>query len=127
MLKGRAFIQRNPVKFQQAQYAYGAVRVLTAAVETSGKKRWLVYILLTAAGLLYTGISTDPARRLQEHEAGKKGARSLRGKGPLQIVFLTHAADRSAASILEARIKRMSRARKLQLISGEYKLPASIP
>jgi putative endonuclease len=78
----------------------------------------------TAAGLLYTGISTDPARRLQEHQAGKKGARSLRGKGPLQIVFLAGVEDRSAASILEARIKRLSRAQKLQLISGELALSA---
>jgi putative endonuclease len=81
---------------------------------------WQVYMLLTAAGLLYTGISTDPARRLKEHEAGKRGARSLRGKGPLQIVFLASAADRSAASILEARIKRLSKTEKLQLIRGAF-------
>lgn len=87
---------------------------------------WQVYIVRTAAGLLYTGISTDPARRLQEHAAGKKGARSLRGKGPLIIVFLASAADRSAASILEARIKRLDRTRKLQLISGELSL-SSLP
>lgn len=91
---------------------------MTVAVKTRTPS-WQVYIVLTAAGVLYTGISTDPARRLREHEAGKKGARSLRGKGPLQIVFLADAADRSAASILEARIKRMSRAEKLQLIRGQ--------
>jgi putative endonuclease len=90
---------------------------LTQAVKTRSSS-WQVYIVLTAAGLLYTGISTDPARRLKEHEAGKKGARSLRGKGPLKIVFLADAADRSAASILEARIKRMSRQEKLKLIHG---------
>jgi putative endonuclease len=78
-----------------------------------------VYIIRTAAGLLYTGISTDPLRRLQEHESSKKGARSLRGKGPLQIVFQAYAADRSIASILEARIKRLSRAQKLLLIRGD--------
>jgi putative endonuclease len=94
---------------------------LTAAVKIRAGN-WQVYIVLTAAGLLYTGISTDPARRLQEHEAGKKGARSLRGKGPLQIVFLAPAADRSAASILEARIKRLSKTQKLQLISGALEL-----
>ncbi len=97
------------------------IKALTVVVETRNSD-WQVYIVLTAAGLLYTGISTDPARRLQEHEAGKKGARSLRGKGPLKIVFLASAADRSAASILEARIKRLDKARKLQLISGELAL-----
>ena len=98
---------------------------MTAAVETSAKTSWQLYIVQTAAGLLYTGISTDPARRLAEHEAGKKGARSLRGKGPLQIVFRIAVANRSVASILEARIKRMSRTQKLQLISGDDALWAT--
>lgn len=92
------------------------------AAEKARNSDWQVYIVQTAAGLLYTGISTDPARRLQEHEAGKIGARSLRGKGPLQIVFLCGVADRSAASILEARIKRLSRTQKLQLVRGELVL-----
>ncbi|MGV3591880.1 MAG: GIY-YIG nuclease family protein [Gammaproteobacteria bacterium] len=91
---------------------------MTEAVPTR-VEAWQVYIVQTAAGLLYTGISTDPVRRLREHESGRKGARSLRGKGPLRIVYVTPAADRSAASILEARIKRLSRAQKLKLIAGE--------
>ena len=91
---------------------------MTEAVPTP-VETWQVYIVQTAAGLLYTGISTDPVRRLREHESGRKGARSLRGKGPLRIVYVTPAADRSAASILEARIKRLSRAQKLKLIAGE--------
>lgn len=91
---------------------------------TTRADTWQVYIVQTAAGLLYTGISTDPVRRLREHESGRKGARSLRGKGPLQIVYVTPAADRSAASILEARIKRLKRAQKLQVINGELSLAA---
>lgn len=98
---------------------------MTEAVSTR-VETWQVYILQTAAGLLYTGISTDPVRRLREHESGRRGARSLRGKGPLQIVYVTPAADRSAASILEARIKRLSRAQKLQLIAGSA-LSSSLP
>lgn len=94
---------------------------MTAARATRAGN-WHVYIVLTAAGLLYTGISTDPARRLREHEAGKKGARSLRGKGPLKIVFLATAANRSAASILEARIKALTRVEKLRLISGKLRI-----
>lgn len=84
-----------------------------------------MYIVQTAAGLLYTGISTDPARRLREHQSGKKGARSLRGKSPLKIVYQTAAADRSTASVLEARIKRFTRAQKLQLINSELELAES--
>lgn len=106
------------------QRGNGALKgVLTEATEPR-LASWHVYIVQTAAGLLYTGISTDPARRLLEHQSGKKGARSLRGKSPLQIVFQTTVADRSAASVLEARIKRLTRAQKLQLISGTLELAA---
>ncbi|HEY0963172.1 MAG TPA: GIY-YIG nuclease family protein [Pseudomonadales bacterium] len=90
-----------------------------ATREARGENRWQVYIVQTAAGLLYTGISTDPVRRLREHESGRKGARALRGKGPLQVVYVMPAASRSEASILEARIKRLDRAQKLRIISGE--------
>lgn len=77
---------------------------------------WFVYMLRTARGLLYTGISTDPERRLSEHEGGARGARSLRGKGPLQLVWRRGMPDRASASVLEARIKRLSRSRKLELV-----------
>lgn len=80
---------------------------------------WYVYLVRTAAGALYTGISTDTARRLTEHESGARGARSLRGKGPLQLVFQIEAGTRSSASTLEARIKKLSRKQKLELVSGK--------
>lgn len=80
---------------------------------------WHVYLIRTAAGLLYTGISTDPERRLLEHGAGTRGSRMLRGKGPLQLVFRKPAGTRSMASKLEARIKKLSRLQKLQLVSGQ--------
>lgn len=78
--------------------------------------RWFVYILRTAAGHLYTGISTDPRRRLQEHASGKNGARSLRGKGPLTLQWQQEAADRSQASRLEAAIKKLGKADKEEII-----------
>lgn len=87
--------------------------------------QWYVYVLRTAAGLLYTGISTDPARRLGEHQGGRRGARSLRGKGPLTLLWQIPAPDRASASVLEARIKRLSRARKLALVAGEQVPPVS--
>ena len=45
---------------------------------------WSLYLIRDAAGRLYTGISTDVARRLAEHAAGR-GARALRGRGPLAL------------------------------------------
>ena len=57
---------------------------------------WFVYLVRTGAGALYAGISTDPERRLRQHQSGK-GARALRGKGPLTLVWRQGVADKGAA------------------------------
>ena len=83
---------------------------------------WYLYILRTSSGSLYTGITTDPERRLFEHESGK-GAKSLRGKGPFVRELCAAVADRSAALSLEARIKKMKKSEKEALIRGESAVP----
>lgn len=85
---------------------------------------WYLYLVRTASGSLYTGITTDVERRFAEHQSGApKGARSLRGKGPLTLAFQATAGDRSRALKLEWQVKRWPKARKEALISGEYSLP----
>ncbi len=76
---------------------------------------WFVYILRCRDGTLYTGITTDLARRLAAHRAGT-GARYTRARRPLRLVWREPQPDRSAAARREAQIKRMPRARKLALI-----------
>jgi putative endonuclease len=66
---------------------------------------------------MYTGIATDVARRLAEHEDGIKGAKYLRGKGPLKLVYQQSIGDRSLASKIECRIKRLSREEKTDMDS----------
>ena len=95
--------------------------------QTTAAGRWFVYMLSTAAGTLYTGISTDPPRRLREHMGGARGARSLRGKSPLQLVFQHPVADRGTATKLEARIKKLERRDKLRLLSGELDPATLLP
>ncbi|MBU2874934.1 GIY-YIG nuclease family protein [Marinobacter salexigens] len=85
---------------------------------------WFVYMVRTARGALYTGITTDVPRRFAEHQAGApKGARSLRGKGPLELVLSLPAGDRSRASKLEWHIKQWPRQRKEALVLGKLSLP----
>ncbi|WP_336699617.1 GIY-YIG nuclease family protein [Pantoea dispersa] len=79
---------------------------------------WQLYMLQTAAGMLYTGITTDVNRRLQQHQQGR-GARALRGRGPLTLVFHCAAGDRAAASRLEYQVKQLSRAQKLLLVAQQ--------
>ena len=81
-----------------------------------------LYIVRCADGTLYTGIAADVARRVVEHEQGVRGAKFLRGKGPLEIVFEEAVGNRAAASRLEYRVKRLSRPQKLELIMGRRRL-----
>ena len=77
---------------------------------------WHVY-LLDCDGRLYTGISTDPARRLKEHAAGTgRGARFTRTASEITLQYAVAIGDRSLASKVEARIKRLKRAEKLGLV-----------
>ena len=78
-----------------------------------------LYILRCADGSLYTGIALDVARRLEEHRNGTRGAKDLRGRTPLELVFEQPAGDRAAAQRLEHRVKRLSRTEKEALIGGD--------
>jgi putative endonuclease len=73
---------------------------------------WHLYVLRTAAGHLYTGITTDVARRFKEHHEGVRGAKALRGKGPLTLLHHEAIGERGDALRLEAQVKRLSPAGK---------------
>jgi putative endonuclease len=78
---------------------------------------WHVYILRCADGTLYTGIATDLARRLAEHNSDDAlGARYTRSRRPVELVYSEDCADRAEASRREFAIKRLARAAKLALI-----------
>jgi predicted GIY-YIG superfamily endonuclease len=78
-------------------------------------KPWFVYVLRCTDGSLYTGVSTDPLRRFEEHRQGK-GARYTRVRPPEALVYAERAADRGAALSREAAIKKLRRPDKLMLI-----------
>jgi putative endonuclease len=75
-----------------------------------------VYILTCSDGSLYTGITTDVERRLHEHNSTSRGAKYTRARRPVTLAVTWPAADRSAALREEARIKRLTRKQKLELI-----------
>jgi putative endonuclease len=76
---------------------------------------WSVYLLRCSDGSIYTGIATDVTRRLAEHEAGVQGAKYLRGRGPLEVVYQQEIGDRSLATRIEHRVKRFPRGYKLDV------------
>ncbi|MDX8382640.1 MAG: GIY-YIG nuclease family protein [Ghiorsea sp.] len=79
---------------------------------------WHLYMIRCKNNMLYTGITTDVARRLAEHELGK-GAKFLRGKAPLTLVFHMEAGNHSQALQLEIRIKKLSKSNKETLIEQQ--------
>lgn len=84
------------------------------------EQQWFLYIIRTASGQLYTGISVDPLRRLRQHNGELKGgAKALRGKGPLQLVYQQTFSDRASASKAEYHLKQQSKAAKERLISEQ--------
>ncbi|MBE7550456.1 MAG: GIY-YIG nuclease family protein [Anaerolineales bacterium] len=74
-----------------------------------------VYMVECADQTLYTGWTTDVARRLKAHNAGR-GARYTQQRGPVRLVYLEELPDRRTALKRELQIKRMSRGDKLKLI-----------
>lgn len=77
---------------------------------------WYVYIIQTEKNKLYTGIATDVKRRFKEHQTGK-GAKYFRTDRPVLIVYTERKRNRSTASKREAAIKKLTRPKKLELIS----------
>jgi len=76
---------------------------------------WYLYIVKCRDGSLYTGITTDVKRRLAEHRENR-GAKYLRGRGPLSLVFKEMVGSNTAALKAEHRVKRLPRYKKEQLI-----------
>jgi uncharacterized protein (TIGR02453 family) len=78
---------------------------------------WHVYVARCGDGTLYTGITTDPARREAAHNAGR-GAGYTRARRPVRLVHLETVPDRSAALRRELAIKGLPRRLKEQLVNG---------
>lgn len=85
-------------------------------------KTWWVYMVRAENGHLYTGISTDPERRFQEHVGGKRGARFFNRSPARALVWRQSCADHSDALRREIAVKRLTKKTKEVLIRGEYSL-----
>jgi putative endonuclease len=87
---------------------------------------WCLYILRCRDGSLYTGIAMDVARRLAAHKAGK-GAKYLRGRGPLALVYKTTIGPKSLALKVERRVKALPKVSKEQLVAKQLSIAALLP
>jgi putative endonuclease len=79
---------------------------------------YFVYILECCDGSLYTGITTDVTKRLEEHNSSDKGAKYTKARRPVKLLYEESSSDRSSASKREYAIKKLTRLKKLQLIEN---------
>ena len=84
---------------------------------------WYLYLIRCRDGSLYTGISTNVARRFAQHrEEGAAGAKYLKGRGPLTLVFKKKLGSNSLALKVERRVKKLSKARKEALVTSNTRI-----
>lgn len=76
---------------------------------------YYLYILECADKTLYTGITVDLERRLNEHNTSKLGAKYTRARRPVKLAYSKKYRDRSLASIAESKLKKLTREEKLRL------------
>jgi uncharacterized protein YcaQ/predicted GIY-YIG superfamily endonuclease len=99
----------------------GSPTATTAPAPAKDADRWSIYMLRCGDDSLYTGITTDVDRRLAEHRGQKgRGARYLRGRGPLKVVLTGVVSSHSLALKLERRIKTLTRREKERLVASHH-------
>jgi putative endonuclease len=86
--------------------------------------KWYVYIARCADNSLYTGITTNLERRIREHNSNNySGAKSLRYRRPVKLVYYEQFANQTQAAVRERAIKKWTRKYKLKLITAFKKIP----
>ena len=77
---------------------------------------YTTYIVECADGTLYTGITTDTARRVREHNSSTKGAKYTKSRRPVRLIYTEGFPTRSDAQKREYALKDLTRSEKLSLI-----------
>lgn len=90
----------------------------TGCVKTGkGMSDWYVYVVRCRDNSLYTGITTDITRRVDEHNnQNKQAANYTRSRRPVKLVYWETCATRSEALSREAGVKQLSKAEKESLV-----------
>lgn len=79
--------------------------------------KWVMYVLECSDFTLYTGITTDISRRINEHNMTSKGAKYTRSRRPVSVIYTEEFENRSSATRAELRFKKLTRKQKLEIIN----------
>jgi len=80
-------------------------------------KPWYLYVVLCSDHTLYTGVTTDTTRRLDEHNTSPRGAKYTRTRRPVELVYSVAHENRSEAQKAEYKFKKLSREKKEEVIN----------
>ena len=75
-----------------------------------------MYLIRNRHNALYCGVTNNLERRFEQHQTGK-GAKALKGKGPLELVWSFDVGSKSEALKTEYAIKQLPKPRKEKLVS----------
>jgi len=81
------------------------------------KSKWFMYVVECADGTLYTGITTNIKRRINEHNFGNKGSKYTRSRRPVKLMLTKEFESHSIAAAEEWKFKKNSRKRKIEIIN----------
>mgnify|MGYP003628244085 CR=1 FL=1 len=84
------------------------------------KNEWFVYIVRCRDGTLYTGVTTNVSRRLNEHNNTSRGAKYTKRRRPVELAYWAACANRSEAQREEYRIKQLSKQEKELLVIANF-------
>lgn len=83
------------------------------------QNKWYVYIVECSDNSLYTWITTDLDRRIDEHNNSDKWAKYTKMRRPVNLVYSTELSSKSEASKEEYRIKKLTRQQKIKIINNK--------
>ena len=90
---------------------------MTLTKKKEKKHKWFMYVLECSDSTLYTGITTNIHRRINEHNTSIKGAKYTRNRRPVKLLYKIEFENRSSASKAEIRFKKLTRKQKLDIIN----------
>tara|TARA_Y100001938_G_scaffold131804_1_gene189324 strand:- start:162 stop:422 length:261 start_codon:yes stop_codon:yes gene_type:complete len=79
-------------------------------------KVWYMYVVECADGTLYTGITNNLERRINEHNFSMRGAKYTRSRRPVKLLYTEGYETHSKAASAEWKFKKLKRSEKLRII-----------
>jgi len=85
-------------------------------MKTGYHQTWFLYVVHCDDGTLYSGVTTDVSRRVNEHNKSKRGAKYTKSRRPVRLVFWMDFCNRSTAHKAEHHFKKLTRKDKEEII-----------